>query len=499
MSGLHNKTLILAHAHRGGSGGSSVTSVTIWYNGQDVSTYGGLLLFTGTTYSLTAKDQLGNVLSNASGTWGSSDATNFPVNSSGVAAPASGIGGGTITFTHTASGVVGTVLVSVLTAPPAVYKGSGTFTDTTALMGQIANYIGTDPTYNSGLPAPTGTGTVLYFDGQGANHFFVDSTTPSRQFMGNPVMVDTLPTTTPVHDGSLATAISGITRFWSLQVVRFDPGFTMVGQGPGAAAFKIGNWGIFSPGGRVGMELTNGNSSGGTGGHPGGNFDLGCGLADSGGTLVGGSATQTLPDVTTEFYAGEVWVNLLLYEVRGGNIMSSRVGWWKIGSVPDLTFGNSGAGLTVEGPMFGDASPGYRPPDPTEVQPTPVNYNQAPPYNQLYISLPLWQIVDGDTYGDPYGVLGDTSSPTLTAISGGTVARGDTADNVVLTGTNFTKNCWPVFSNAKIYPQSITINSSTQMTVVVAVDSTATTGAGTVLVHNGSSLQDSGTKTVTVT
>lgn len=480
--------------------GGSVTSVNLFYTGatstQNVSLYGGMLLFAGNTYQILAKDQLGNTLSNGSGTWASSDATNFPINSSGVVSPAAGISGGTATFTHTASGQVGTVKLSVLKTPGAIYKqdSGANYANTAALSAKIWSSLGVDSSYNGGSPAGTGStqGSSLYQDGSDVNHFSIDTTTASRQFMGNPPILNTLPQTTGGY-GIMSTLTNGFQRAWGLQLLRFDPGFTMVGAGGGAASFKNGNWIDFSPGGNAGMVMTNGNNSGGTGGAPGGTIALGC-LLNNSGTQVGGGSTTTVGTITTEFGLGEVWVSLILYENRGHNIMSSRVGWFKIGSVPNLTFG----GVTVEGPMTGGPNPTFVPPSPTEYTPTTVNFNQDPPAATQYVSILQWQLVNGDTYGDPFGVLNDTSSPTLTGITGGTVTRGDTADSIVLTGTNFTVNCQPIFSSIYVLPQSITINSSTQMTIVVSVNSGATPGAFTVLVNNQSSQANSATQPILI-
>lgn len=464
--------------------GGTVSSVGLFYNSAAATP---MLLFTGNTYTMVAKDQLGNVLTSV-GTWSSTDATNAPINSStGVISPAAGIGGGTITYTHTASGHTASVGFSVFKTPGAIAAQGGIsgLANTAALMAQISSSLGVDSAYNSGLPVPTGSGTPLYRDGLGVNHFSIDTTTTARQFMGNGVMVQAIPTTTPVSDGALLydpAGGMGFTRAWGLQVFRFDPGFTTVGTGGGGASFKIGNWFPFAGGGRVGIELD---------GSPLPNITNDC-IKLSGATTVGGNQA-ILGNITTEFSGGGVWCSLVMYEVRGGNIMSSRVWWFQVGSVP------AQLGAVTEGPMTGVASPSFTPPAPVEYQPTGVNYNQAPPTTQLNVSFPLWMLVNGDTQGDPFGVLADASSPTLTGISGGTIARGDTADSIVLTGTNFTLNCQPKFSSAFVLPQSITINSSTQMTVVVAVNSGATPGAFTVLVNNQSSQVSSATQPITIT
>ena len=461
----------------------SVTSVTLYYN--SAAATNGLLLFTGNTYQMVAKDQSGNVLSNASGTWSSTDATNFPIDSSGLISPAAGIGGGTVSFTHTATGLVGTAAVSVLKTPGAVYKQDWgvDYVNTTAFMANIKSTLSVDSSYNSYTPSNT-TGTALYIDGADVNHITIDSTT-NRLFMGTNVFLQGIPTTG--GSGELLVSMSGFTRAWGLMVHRFDPNFTMVGTGGGNASYKITPWFVFSPGGRAGPLMINGSNTSGSGGGPGGQLATDCYLQS--GSIVGGGSEYTQGTLTSEFTAGEYWVEIVLYENRSGNIMSSRLGHFKLGDVPSLTYGTAN-----EGPM----STGWSVPSAIEFEMMGANYNQDPPSSNLFVAIAGWQIVNGDTYGDPYGVLGDTSTPTLTGITGGTVTQGDSSDTITLTGTNFTVNCWPVFSNSGIRVQSITINSSTQMTVVVSVDATASTGAGTVKVYNGSSQNQSGTQTVTV-
>jgi hypothetical protein len=472
--------------------GGTVTSVHIFYTGPTNTTEqtNGMLLFTGSTYQLIAKDQSGNTLSGASGTWASTDATNFPVNSTGLISPASGIGGGSITFTHTASGQVGTVLISVLKTPGAVYfqDWGYNYANTAALMANIASATTTvDSTYNSGLPVPTGTyGVALYADGTNVNHASIDSTTSSRQFMGGASIVNTL-TTTSGAPAILRTGLPGtFIRTWVLSVHKFDAPFTLQGTGgSGAQAYKIPAWIILdNNGGRANFLTTNGNDTAGQ-------IATDCVIRNGSGQ-IGGGTEVTMGTLTTELTNAETWVEILLYEGRSSNIPSTRVGHFKIGSVPSLTYG-----VVNEGPMVGNP-PAAAVPGPQEISIIGENFNQVPPIHNDYHVVFGNMLVNGDTYGDPFGVLADISSPTLTGISGGTITQGDLTDTITLTGTNFNANCWPVFSNAKIYAQSITVNSSTQITVVVSVDSTATTGAGTVKIYNASSQINSATQVVTV-
>jgi len=481
---------------------ATVTSVSLNYTGntitQNVSANGGMLLMTGVTYQIIAKDQSGNTLSNGSGTWATNATlanSNFQVNSSGQVTPNANVDGGTITFTHTASGQVGTVNISVIKTPAAVYQQDWgyNYANTTALMANIWSNLGSDPNYNGGLPVATGNSSVLYTDTLGAyiNHASIDSTTTARLFMGNNAIVNTIPVTiggAAILRASLGTP--SFTRLFAISIQRYDPPFTLQGTNVSSQAYKIAPWIIVDQnGGRVNFELSNGNDTAGL-------LSVDC-TTRNGSSAIGGGGTQNNGTLTTELTNGEWWVNGFVYESRAGNIMSARYCHFKIGSVPTMTYGPS---LTVcEGPMVGNPPAGPVP-KAQEYSAVGENFNENPPIHTDYHVIAGWMVVDGETagYGDAFGILADATSPTTTGISGGTISHGTTGNSIVLTGTNYNTNCWPVFSNAKIYAQTITVNSSTQMTVVVSVDSTATTGAGTVLVRNGSSQVNSATQVILV-
>lgn len=477
---------------------ATVTSVSLNYTGntitQNVSMYGGMLMMTGTTYTLIAKDQSGNTLSNGSGTWVTNATlanSNFQINSSGVVTPNANADGGNITFTHTASGQVGTVLISVLKTPGAVYQQDWgyNYANTAALMANIWSNVGSDSNYNSGLPVTTGPSNALYIDGLGANHASIDSTTTARLFMGNNAIVNTLPVTIGGH-AILRTNMGtpSFTRLFAISVQRYDPPFTLHGTNVSSQAYKIAPWVIVDQnGGRVNFELSNGNGTSGK-------LSTDC-VTRGSSSQIGGGTSLNNGNLTTELTNGEWWVNGFVYEDGSSNIMSARFCHFKIGDVPAMTYGP--LATVNEGPMLGNPPAGPVPKG-QEYSAVGENFNEDPPVATDYHVINGWMVVDGETYGDPFGILADTTSPTLTGISGGTITHGTTGNSIVLTGTNFNLNCWPTFSNAKIYPQSRVINSTTQMTVVVSVDSTAITGAGTVLIRNRSSQVNSATQVVLV-
>lgn len=482
---MHNRSLQLAHMRRHPAGSSTVTAVNIFYNGQQLtgSALGGLLLRAGSTYTLVAKDQSGNTLSNA-GTWSSSDATNAPINAStGLVSP-SALAAATFTYTHTASGHTATANATVLPATTPISSESLTYANDAAFRANILSSVSSG-TYVT--PAPTGTTGSLYTDGTNEGLFTLDNTRP---FMGNQTLLMTFPGGDASY-GQLAAQFNGHTlraRVWLLVVKRYDPGFTTVGSGTGgAASYKdVGcfGWGNSPQGGdsRVAYSNTTGIYSSAD-------------LTLSGG-IVGGFDETSVGTESTEWSSGKYLADIVLYEARSGTVMAQRVWRFYLGDHPLTTplSGVNGGLLQAacnDGIAAGLASYG---------NPFGLNYNRTRNVGQvLYKSVAYFEYVDGTTNGDPYGLLQDATTPTLTGISGGSIAHGTTNNSIVLTGTNFTANCWPVFSNAKVYTKSITVNSTTQITVVVDVDATATTGAGTVLIHKGAALADTATQTVTVT
>jgi hypothetical protein len=89
-------------------------------------------------------------------------------------------------------------------------------------------------------------------------------------------------------------------------------------------------------------------------------------------------------------------------------------------------------------------------------------------------------------------------TPTLTSATPNSLAQGATSQNIALVGTNFASGQVAQFSNGGITVNSTTINSSTSITANVTVSGSATTGAGTVTVHDGT-YGDSNTEVFTVT
>jgi hypothetical protein len=465
----------------------SVTSVTVFYNGQA----NPILARTGSTYALVAKDQSGNVLSG--GTWSSSDPTNAPVDSSGVASPGTGSSGKGITWTYLDAGGVysGTLSATVLKAATAIKSDYATnYSSDTNFLANVRSSVSSNGSWNSNTT--TGSAGALYGDGQNANEIQLDTT---RLFMGNKTLRVSLPSggPVPILRASLGANYS---RLFGFYIRRYEPGFTMVGHvvtPPGDAnAYKITPWFTW-PGqgdGRGGPEGTNGNSSGGTGGAPGGTFDLGVGGTN------GGQSTLTTYTIQGEFSATnpQYYLDIVLYEIRSGNIISMRHFHCPMGS--DVVVLNNG-GLLPYGIVEGPMQAGYSPYQPNTWSPFGENYNNVPAATMWHNDYG-WEVIDGTSVGDPLGIFGAQPTATLTGITGGSLTHGTTNNTVTLTGTNFNENCYPVFSNTGILAQSITLTNSTTLTIKVDVTAGASIGSGTVLVKNGASLATTSTQTVTV-
>lgn len=448
---------------------SAVTSVNLFYNSAAATP---MLLFTGSTYTMVAKDQLGNVLSGV-GTWSSTDGTNAPVNSStGVISPAAGVTGATITYTHTASGHTATVLVSVLQQPTYLKSDAFTYANDAALRNAILNTV----TTGYATPAPTGTAGCLYQDGANEGYATLDSTRP---FMGNQTLLMTFPTSTNAPAQLSAPLSTTYSRMHFITVKRYDSGFTTVGSGGGASSYKdggfLGNTGLA---GRTGIVYTNTNEIAGET------------YLQSGPSIVGGADETAIGTITTEWTDQAWYCDYYVYETISGNLMGQTVWRFKVGANP--LSGSIISSASLGGPM----NVGFSPMLMNSVGALGANYNQTV-ISTLYKSIAFWGVVDGVTYGDPTGILNDTSTPTLTGISGGTVTHGDTGDIITLTGTNFTKWCGPNFSNAGILVQGFTLTSTT-MTITVNVASGATPGAGTVTVSNRTSQHTTSTQVVLV-
>lgn len=466
------------------SSGGTVTSVVISYNGQVAP----ILARTGSTYTLVAKDQSGNTLSG--GTWSSSDATNAPVNSSGIASPAAGSAGTGVTWTYLDVGAVysGTLSATVLLgATDLLGDTAPNYANDAALLAQIANSVPVNSSFNSNVP--TNTTTAKYYDGNYCNQIQIDAT---RLFMG----VKTFRVTITANIGPTLRALlnsgTGYSRLFCYTVNRFEPGFTMVGTGGGASAYKITPWFTWPPdSGRCGPEGTNGNNSGGTGGAPGGTFDLGCGGPN------GGQSTQTTYAIQGEMSATtpQYYLDVVMYETISGNIISSRHFHCSIGSAVGTALDAGGSlpyGL-VEGPM----NVGFSPFLASVVAPFGENYNQTAITN-IWRNVGFWGVVDGTSVGDPLGIFGTQATPTLTSIIGGTMTHGTTTNTVSFTGTNFTENCHPLFSNPGVLVQSRTLNSSTSLSCVVNVTAGASLGASTVLIKNNASMVSTATQPILI-
>lgn len=90
-----------------------------------------------------------------------------------------------------------------------------------------------------------------------------------------------------------------------------------------------------------------------------------------------------------------------------------------------------------------------------------------------------------------------TTAPTVTSLSPNSGARGSSSLPVTINGTNFVNGASVSFSDTGISISSTTFVSSTQITVIINIDSSATTGSRTVTVTNPDGQSATGSFTVT--
>lgn len=449
------------------SNASTVTQVIASYNG-DPS--GQNLFFAGQTYPLAANDQAGNTLAGA-GTWASSDGTNAPIDSSsGVVSPNAGMAAVTFTFTHTATGLQGTLTATILKTPPALLNSDAAPNYPTD--PDWRNVISANGSQGINVPASTGPGNAKYNIAISPGRITLDSTVLC---MGQKTFRCTYQTDNNVpqlqgflNTASPNTAYPAVHVLW---VTRWAPGFNSGVSVPGnngsyKDGFFLSNAGLS---GRTGPDYSNGNGSTA-------NIFIQCNLQVNNST-VGGQAETSVGSTTTEWTSGDWFATYYIYDTPTNNIMRSRSYRWRLGLHPvtDNLFSTT----PVQGPM----DVGQSVMSMNYLSPFGLNRN-IPPTGTLSKNVVFWQAVNGSLYADPWGIQGTQATPTLSGISGGSLAPGDTNKTITLTGTNFNLNTIPVFSNSSILVQSFTVTGGTSMAVIVNVPSNATTGAGTVAISN---------------
>lgn len=474
---------------------SAVTAVTANYSNTTRGTLSTApcLFFGGNTYPLVATDQSGAVLSGV-GSWTSSDPTNAPIDSTtGVVSPV-GITKATFTYKHTSTGLTSTITASVLNGPvtwlkqePISYLSDSQFR---ANIKSNVTFVLPSGSTQYAVPAPTGGAGALYTDGINEGLISYD---PTRPFMGNPGLTQFFPQNSGAYSILRGSFGAPLGRVWTITATRCDSGFTNAGNGvsPPSASYKYGPY-IMRNGlsGRSGSLVTNGT-----------NIDTEVNLLGhlgAGGGQVGGRSEFSIGSVTTEWSNSQWIVDIGLYEIRAGSIMSRR-GWRSFIGQHPVTDNKLNAS------SFGGAMmPGETASRMDTISPFGENMNRTTVVvGGMFKTLGFWGVVDGEAHGDPFGMAGTQPTPTLTGISGGTLTPGDTSKTITLTGT-FTDWCYPVFSNPGIVAhftadgvQNLTITATT-ITFLVDVTSTAAAGVGTVYVYNAASQVSTATQVVTV-
>jgi hypothetical protein len=512
VAGTATNSVAITVTAAGGGGG--VTSVTVSPNRQ--------LLFSNQTQQLTAKDQSGNVLDNTVGSWSSSDPTNAPISSTGIVTAADAVWGATFTYTHTASGKTGTAKMTGLRGGwSPIVRDTVTYANDAALRAAISSSATTGSGTFGTTPAPTGPGlAALYNDAADQGLMRIDTTGNAITFGGRTTIAQYFPDSSGVS-GQLAHILANdttLTRIWYYRVERHSPGGEVTPYGT-TVPFTVGvTTGL--PNAWVGGNAAY-KANGSLNVMGAGNARAQTGYADGGGgtgdnticdtdyysPVVVGANTYSVEahgpsKAQPEFTANEWYVRVEVKEIRGRNIVSQRQFLGQIGTVPtwqDSMQAEVAVGTSAQ-LYFG-----------TEFFPYGLNYNlQRPAGFVLMRNFAEFALLHGVTYGDPFGILGAQPTPTISSVNIASIAVGATTVTLTITGTGFTNNCWPVFSNSGIHTTpntTSTVTSSngahltvtaTTITMTIDCDSGATTGAGTVAVYNAASQVTSGTQPFSV-
>jgi hypothetical protein len=482
---------------------SDVTSVAPYYDGADVSD--GMFGFAGTTYALAAKDQGGGELDGAVGSWSSSDPVNCPVDAStGVVSPSAATGA-TITYTHGESGLRAIVPITVFASDytPTYGDQFDDYADDDALRANIHAGVTTGTHIT---PAPVGGSDALYTGGTNEGLLTLDT---AVRFMGRQTGLMSFPDNDGAYPELVATLPAHIVRGWQYRIERYSRGgdttpfgvsvqFTcgISGGLPGAwgagnAALKAG--GGYGGGGgawRAEVGYNNGSSNAG-------DCNIDWYIVDnSNGTNV--ELSHSTPNGKLDF--DSKWrVRVILVERVAPCCWAIRQWLAPMGEMPTLV----GGVMAIA--SFQASSAGFYLVD---SRPFGLNYNLGRPDGFiLQKNVWKWEDVDGETHGDPFGILGAQPTPVITSLSVSSLSHGSTAQTIVINGTGFNENCHINFSMSGVTVKNYTTNSGnspyfvvspTTITLVVDVAADATPGTGTIEVYNAASQVSSGTSPFTI-
>lgn len=263
---------------------------------------------------------------------------------------------------------------------PPLLPGSGSYrtiaadsmeyASTAALRARISTNVG-----------GTGTGKVLYTDGPNAGLATVD---PAVQYHGHATMAYTQAAGSGLIP-ELWANIPPTKHLWARAVIRYSPGWSTVGSGSGANAYKLLGWSYQGYYGSGRVEITNTNQ-----------YDFYWGIIDrtTNATVGGGEQTHVSPGVITTEWTDAGWYVYVIEIDQSGTTGVTRVYMGRDGTTPTLRATNTGT-MTNGGPL-----------PPVAVFMLGLNFNQSLRAGREAQSLHygMWEVVDGGQYPNPFGV-----------------------------------------------------------------------------------------------
>lgn len=293
---------------------------------------------------------------------------------------------GSATITATYGALTTTIPVTVAAAPPPSLpnpSGLAFLQDDFTSYTSTANF----QTHISTIAGGTGGGSpILYSDGAAAQYAAIDQTIT---YNGHQTMQYQFPGGTDVNPKLWPNFDTPRSNIWFRAMIRFVPGFTTAGNGPGATgseAYKLLGWAIntnlYDGSGRI--EITN-------------TTQYVCywgASTKAGATVIDSDTGEASPgNITTEWQDGAWYQYILNYRVSGTT------------SFTDTYFGRNAVTPTHRSAGSAPNLDGLAAPPASGVQ-CGLNYNRIRSSSQAFqLNYGFWEVCDGVQYPNPYGVV----------------------------------------------------------------------------------------------
>jgi hypothetical protein len=221
---------------------------------------------------------------------------------------------------------------------------------------------------------------VLYNDGANATLASID---PTVQYNGHQTLKYTQPAGVPNTPELWVTFPNGqtLTNMWLRTKIRFGPGWTDTGVTPNsAAAYKLLGWGWATTDGRGSLEFTNTNQY------------VYCWVVTNTGLTQVGQTEVDGPHTNTEWTDGNWYDYIIHYAQTSSTTVTASWYLAKDGQTPVLQQTINGTMTTGTVPAVNRVLLG-------------LNFNQQrTPTQAQALWYGQWEVVDGSTVADPYGL-----------------------------------------------------------------------------------------------